>query len=113
MCLESENPGWVVPFAFVVFRANHNLMIVNVTLMPFFNSVPGARAKGLLWQPDSGALALALNTDRNADICGLNCNLCSCNIEALRSNCKCNAFPRIVCANLTGSGPVFGYTINI
>jgi len=43
------------------------------------------------------------DTDRNADICGLNCNLCSCNIEARRSNCKCIAFSRIVCANLTGS----------
>lgn len=58
----------------------------------------------------SGTLALALNTDRNADICGLNCNLCSCNIEALPSNCKCNAFSRIVGANSTGSGFVFGYT---
>jgi len=36
--------------SFVVFRANHILMIVNVTLMPFLNfssTFPGARAKGL------------------------------------------------------------------
>lgn len=52
-CVFSHNRqgvGTVEPF--VVFRANHILMIVNVTLMPSLNSraptsFPGARAKGL------------------------------------------------------------------
>lgn len=73
--------GWLVHSSFCCFPAESHFDDCQCDFNAIFQ-LQRSPAPALPRGTCKRAVCRSRDTDRNADICGLNCNLCSCNIEA-------------------------------